>query len=42
MKKRKLGSKNPKYHKEDEKAPKVRKEFVKEVKCCKIYNTYYL
>ena len=39
MKKRKLNSTNPKYHKEDEKAPKVRKEFVKEVKGCKIYKT---
>jgi len=42
MKKRKLNSKNPKYLKSNDKAPKVRKEFVKEVKGCKIYKTYYL
>ena len=42
MKKIKLNSTNPKYHKKDEKAPKVRNEFVQEVKGCKIYKTYYL
>jgi|TARA_Y100001963_G_C6573570_1_gene350035 hypothetical protein len=42
MKKRKLNSKNPKYLKEDEQAPKVRKEFVCEVKGVKVYKTYYL
>jgi hypothetical protein len=39
MKKRKLNSKNPKYNKNEE-ALKVRKEFVKEVKGCKIYKVY--
>ena len=34
MKKRKLNSKNPKYFKKDEKAPKIRKELVQEVKGC--------
>ena len=42
MKKRKLGSKNPKYLKEDEKTIKVRHEFVREVKGVKIYKTYFL
>ena len=42
MKKTKLNSTNPKYHKQDIKAIKVRKEFAKEVKKCKIYKTYYL
>tara|TARA_R100001443_G_C3241833_1_gene150971 strand:+ start:23 stop:154 length:132 start_codon:yes stop_codon:yes gene_type:complete len=42
MKKRKLNSINPKYHKQEKKAIKARKEFVKEVKGCKIYKTYYL
>ena len=42
MKKRKLNSKNPKYHKKDEHAPKVRNEFVKEVKGVKIYKSFYL
>ena len=41
MKKRKLNSKNPKYKKTDEKATKVRNEFVKEVRGIKIYKTYY-
>ena len=42
MKKRKLNSKNPKYFKEDEQAPKVRKEFVRDVKGVKVYAIYYL
>ena len=42
MKKTKLNSTNPKYHKKDENAPEVRKEFIKEVKGCKVYKTYYL
>tara|TARA_R100001463_G_scaffold25260_2_gene59972 strand:+ start:438 stop:566 length:129 start_codon:yes stop_codon:yes gene_type:complete len=41
MKKRKLNSKNPKYQKKDEKAVKVRKEFVREVKGVKIYKAYF-
>lgn len=41
-KKRKLNSKNPEYHKKDEKVHKVHKELVQEVKGCKIYKTYYL
>jgi hypothetical protein len=41
MKKRKLNSKNPKYQKKDEKAAKVRNEFVKEVRGVKIYKTYF-
>ena len=41
MKKRKLNSKNPKYQKKDEKAAKVRNEFIKEVRGTKIYKTYY-
>jgi|TARA_R110002020_G_C15919512_1_gene742695 hypothetical protein len=42
MKKRKLNSNNPKFHKKDEKAPKVRKEFVSEVRGVKISKIYYL
>tara|TARA_R100000664_G_scaffold2829_2_gene6770 strand:- start:2477 stop:2608 length:132 start_codon:yes stop_codon:yes gene_type:complete len=41
-KKRKLNSKNPKYLKTDEKAPKVRREFVQEVKGVKVYKVWYL
>jgi len=41
MKKRKLNSKNPKYQKKDEKAVKVRKEFVREIKGVKIYKAYF-
>ncbi len=41
-KKRKLNSNNPKYNKTKESDVKMRKEFVKEVKGCKIYKTYYL
>ena len=41
MKKRKLNSNNPKYAKKKE-IVKVRKEFVQEVKGCKIYKLYYL
>ena len=41
-KKRKLNSTNPKYIKSNENDIKVRKEFVKEVKGCKIYKLYYL
>ncbi len=36
-KKRKLNSKNPKYLKEDNKQPDVKKIFKKEVKGCKMY-----
>ena len=42
MKKRKLNSKNPKYLKNNEKPREFRKEFVQEVKGCKIYKVYYL
>jgi|TARA_R100000482_G_scaffold43344_1_gene15123 hypothetical protein len=42
MKKRKLNSTNPKFNKDKEKDVKMRKEFVKEVKGCKIYKAYYL
>ena len=41
-KKRKLNSNNPKYNKAIKSEVKMRKEFVKEVKGCKIYKTYYL
>jgi hypothetical protein len=41
-KKRKLNSTNPKWMKTDEKAIKMRKEFVKEVKGVKISKVYYL
>jgi len=41
-KKRKLNSTNPKYLKTDEKAPEVRREFVKEVKGVKVYKVYYI
>lgn len=38
MKKRKLGSKNPKYlSQENIKTEKVEKKFIREVKGCKIY-----
>tara|TARA_R100001129_G_C5229753_1_gene222206 strand:- start:7 stop:135 length:129 start_codon:yes stop_codon:yes gene_type:complete len=42
MKKRKLNSTNPKYKTKDDNIPKVRKEFVKEVKGVKIYKLYYI
>ena len=42
MKKRKLNSNNPRYHRKDEDAPKVHKEFVHEVKGGKIYKLYYI
>jgi hypothetical protein len=42
MKKRKLGSKNPRYAKTDQEAPKIRREFVSEVKGVKIYTIYYI
>ena len=42
MKRRKLNSTNPKYNKTQKCEVKMRKEFVKEVKGCKIYKTYYL
>ena len=42
MKKRKLNSKNPKYHKEDKEDIKVRKEFVAEVNGVKVYKVFYL
>ena len=42
MKKKKLNSKNPKYNKKDKDIPKVRKEFVHEVKGVKVYKTYYI
>lgn len=42
MKKRKLNSTNPKYKKDKDKDVKMRKEFVMEVKKCKIYKSYYL
>ena len=41
-KKRKLNSKNPKWIKPDDKAIKVRKEFVAEVKGVRISKIYYL
>ncbi len=41
-KKRKLNSKNPKYFKNNEKAPKVRKEFACETRGIKIYKVWYL
>jgi len=41
-KRRKLNSKNPKYKKTNENDINVRKEFVHEVKGCKIYKLYYL
>lgn len=41
-KKRKLNSTNPKYNKSLVNNVKMRKEFVKEVKGCKIYKAYYL
>ena len=41
MKKRKLGSKNPKYQKQDENTIKIRNEFVKEVRGVRIYKTYF-
>jgi hypothetical protein len=41
-KKRKLNSKNPKWIKADEKAIKVHKEFVAEVKGVRISKIYYL
>ena len=39
-KKRKLNSKNPKYNKNKQDDIKMRHEFVKEVKGCKIYKSY--
>ena len=41
-KKRKLNSSNPKWKKDDKNAPKVRREFVQEVKGVKVYKLYYL
>tara|TARA_R110000824_G_scaffold34524_1_gene109365 strand:- start:1139 stop:1270 length:132 start_codon:yes stop_codon:yes gene_type:complete len=41
-KKRKLNSTNPKWIKTDEKAIKIRREFVKEVKGVKISKIYYI
>jgi hypothetical protein len=41
-KKRKLNSTNPKWKKADEKAIKMRKEFVKEIKGVRISKVYYL
>ena len=41
-KKRKLNSKNPKYHKQQKDDIKVQKKFVKEVKGVKIYTINYL
>ena len=41
-KKRKLNSKNPKYHTENKNDIKVRKEFVQEVKGVKVYKVYYI
>ena len=41
-KKRKLNSTNPKYKKDVKNDLKVRKEFVQEVKGCKIYKVFYL
>ena len=41
MKRKKLNSTNPKYAKKTE-VVKVRKEFVQEVKGCKIYKLYYI
>jgi|TARA_R110002012_G_scaffold243154_1_gene417756 hypothetical protein len=42
MKKRKLNSNNPKYHKEDKEDIKVRKEFLYEIKGVKVSKIYYL
>tara|TARA_R100000084_G_C4621119_1_gene133203 strand:- start:855 stop:986 length:132 start_codon:yes stop_codon:yes gene_type:complete len=39
-KKRKLGSKNPKYKSESEKEDKYKKEFIQEVKGVKVYKLY--
>ena len=41
-KKRKLNSKNPKYFKTKEKAPKVRREFACMANGCKVYKVYYI
>jgi hypothetical protein len=41
MKKRKLGSKNPKYKKEDLAEEKANKTFVQEVKGVKVYTIKY-
>tara|TARA_R100001463_G_scaffold626_6_gene2723 strand:- start:2466 stop:2597 length:132 start_codon:yes stop_codon:yes gene_type:complete len=41
-KKRKLNSTNPKYNKSEKDEIQMRKEFVKEIKGCKIYKAYYL
>lgn len=42
MKKRKLNSTNPKYKRNDEDTPKIRREFVHEVKGVKVYTVKYL
>ena len=41
-KKRKLNSNNPKYNKNIKDDIKMRKEFVREVKGCKIYKSYFI
>jgi hypothetical protein len=41
-KKRKLNSNNPKYNKNKQDDIKMRNEFVKEVKGCKIYKSYFI
>lgn len=41
-KKRKLNSNNPKYNKSQQDDIKMRNEFVKEVKGCKIYKSYFI
>ena len=42
MKKRKLNSNNPKYKTKKEEAPKIRKEFVQEIKGVKISKIFYI
>ena len=42
MKKKKLNSNNPRYHRKDENTPKVRKELACEVKGVKVYKLYHL
>ena len=42
MKKRKLNSNNPKYKRDHEDVPKIRREFVSEVKGVKVYKIYYI
>ena len=41
-KKNKLNSKNPKYKKKSEETPKIRKEFVHEIKGVKISRIFYI